>query len=307
MKGPLFVGGRPINGDDNPWAKHWYVNTVAGSGAADGYDGDDPRAPLLTMTEAFTRIGSGDIIHLRGGVYENLTTPAGVNDVTIRGESTKPRHDHLTDATKKGAACWKTASDVTDEPLLIVRTQGWRVENLLIAPPSGEAGIQLLRDTTYDASHFSAIGCRFAQTSGKYAITNNGGAGFVGLYGNWFQGMATAAILCLTTAIAVPLMWDIQDNFFGYANASHILSSASHWRIKNNEFMTVAAEALYIDLTYNSGQGLANVVTKNLLAGGYDTADYIGSATDDWTGNFSADVAEAEVGDNGITILPPAA
>jgi hypothetical protein len=285
----------------SPFSTHWYINGVTGDDTKN--EGSSADRPFKTMARAFTAISSGDVIHLRGGVYENLTTPAGVTDVTIIGESTKPRHDHLTDAQKMGAAAWRTASGVTNQPLLIVRSQGWRIVNLLLAGPSAETCIQLLRDATYDSSHFSAIGCRFA--GGKYAITNNGGAGFVGLYGNTFQTQSTASIACLTTAIAVPLIWDIQDNFFCYGSASHILSSASNWLIKNNVFALVAASALYIDLVANSAQGLSNVVTGNTLAGIYNESDYKASGTDLWVGNWVTAISTEAP--NGFTILRPAA
>jgi len=284
-----------------PYAKHWYVNSITGSDTQ--HDGRSADSAFDTMTQAFTKVGDGDVIHLRGGIYENLTTPAGITDVTIIGESTKPRHDNLTDAQKMGAAAWRTATAVTDEPLLIVRSQGWRVVNILFAGPSAETCIQLLRDTTYDSSHFSAIGCRFA--GGAYAITNNGGAGFVGLYGNTFQTQTTASICGLTTAIAVPLLWDIQDNFFCYGSASHILSSASNWQIKNNTFALVASTAKYIDLTHNSGQGLSNMVTGNTFAGVYTTADYVGAATDLWLGNWVTIITTQAP--NGFTVTVPAA
>mgnify|MGYP001293253179 CR=1 FL=1 len=284
-----------------PYSTHWYVNSITGSDTE--HDGRSADSAFDTMDKAFDSVGDGDVIHLRGGIYENLTTPAGITDVTIIGETTKPRHDNLTDAQKMGAAAWRTATSVTDQPLLIVRSQGWRVVNILFAGPTAEACIQLLRDTTYDSSHFSAVGCRFS--GGAYAITNKGGAGFVGLYGNTFQTQTTASIECLNTGIAVPLIWDIQDNFFCYGSASHIRSSASNWLLKNNVFATVASTAIYVDLAYNSSQGLANVLTGNTFAGTYHTADYNFSATDIALGNWVA--VRTTQAPNGYTIMIPAA
>ena len=50
-----------------------------------------------------------------------------------------------------------------------------------------------------------------------------------------------------------------------------------------------------------------NIVTKNVLGGDYSTALYVSGTDDDWVGNFSADIDETEVADNGITIAVPAA
>jgi hypothetical protein len=56
-----------------------------------------------------------------------------------------------------------------------------------------------------------------------------------------------------------------------------------------------------------AGAGEGNVVAQNVLTGDYSiVGGYRGGATDIWIGNFADDVAEAEVADNGLTILPPA-
>ncbi len=62
-----------------------------------------------------------------------------------------------------------------------------------------------------------------------------------------------------------------------------------------------------LDLTVDGG-GDANVVTGNWFGGDYsNTGGYAANETDMWTGNYAEDVAEAEVGDNGLTIAQPAA
>lgn len=285
---------------ENPMGNEWFYKASVLGGRFG--DGRNPDAPNRDMADLFGRISSGDTIYVRGGVYANLTTPAGVTDVSIVGATSKPRHDHASDAQKMGSAAWRTASGVTDAPLLIVRSQGWRIANMLLAPPSAEAGVELFRDATYDASHFSLLGCRVA--AGKYAITNRGGAGFVEIRDTRFEAQTTASIECLTTAIAVPLQWQILNSFFGFLSASHILSSASHWWVKGNTFAKVASTAKYIDLTHNTGQGLENVVTGNYLAGTYDTDDYVASGTDNWVGNDTT--AVATTAPDGRTILRPA-
>ncbi len=39
----------------------------------------------------------------------------------------------------------------------------------------------------------------------------------------------------------------------------------------------------------------------------YNEAAYTATSTDQWTGNYTSEVGEAEVGDNGLTIAVPAA
>lgn len=298
----------------SPAGVRLYVDTIHGYGSDTQCDGRSLDRPFLTMSRAFTELsnlhakvatsGSYAKIFVVGGIYENLTAPTNITDVSIIGCGNKPRHDNTTNALKKGASAWRTASGVTDQPLCIFGGgQGWSIQNMLIAPPSAEAGFRLVNDSTHDGSHFRMSNCRVA--AGKYAIDTAGGAGFVGLYNNRFEAQTTASIVCSSTSNAIPLQWDIQDNYFGYLSASHILASASSWNIKNNVFATVASTAVYIDLTYNSGQGLNNFVSGNVLGGTYTTADYVASSTDLWLGNWVTAISTQAP--NGFTILPPAA
>jgi hypothetical protein len=53
--------------------------------------------------------------------------------------------------------------------------------------------------------------------------------------------------------------------------------------------------------------GSNNVVTGNYMGGDYSTAVYVAGTSDNWNGNFCEDDAEAEVGDNGLSIAVPVA
>jgi hypothetical protein len=62
--------------------------------------------------------------------------------------------------------------------------------------------------------------------------------------------------------------------------------------------------AFQTSLVANPGDD--NHVVGNYFGGDYSIAGgYRGGAADEWYGNFSPDIAEAEVADNGIVILPP--
>jgi hypothetical protein len=69
--------------------KHIYVNPDSGS---DGYGVSTVAKPFATMSRAFAVVNSGDTIHMRGKVKEQLVTPVQVFDVTIIGEGNRPRH-----------------------------------------------------------------------------------------------------------------------------------------------------------------------------------------------------------------------
>jgi len=70
----------------------------------------------------------------------------------------------------------------------------------------------------------------------------------------------------------------------------------------------LAATTTYINL--GTGSFGYNQVVGNYFDGDYsNTGGYYANAANPgmWVGNIAEDVAEAEVADNGFTILPPAA
>ena len=285
-----------------------------------GHDGDTGKSsirPLKTITEVFGRLlemhthKAGSANHARinmiGPFFENLTAPVGVTGVSMIGCANAPRWGSLTNASEGGGASWRTASGVTDEPLLILINQGWRLENILFAGPSAETAIEIQSDgtATPEITGGSCIirNCRFA--AGKYAITDNGGSGWVWVLNNDFEVQTTGSIVCLSTANAIPTGWRIQGNRFWTGSASHILSSATNWTITDNTFNTVAASALYINLQYNASQGSGNMLTRNTFGGVYTTGDYLFDSTDLALGNWVAVVSTQAP--NGFTVAIPTA
>lgn len=278
---------------ENPLGNEWFYKEGALGGRFGS--GKNPDTPNSDLSEILAQVGSGDTIYVRGAVYANLTAPAAVNDVSIVGASTGPRHGSPTNTSEMGAASWRTASGVTDEPLFIVHTQGWRFANLLFAAGSADAAIELQTDSgatpEKTVSGTTVYDCRFS--AGKYAVHDNGGAGLVTLARNRFEGQTTASVFN-TAGGTNPLMWSIEDNFFGHASATHIDAPLSHALIRGNVFATVASTAHYIDLT----GGGNNTVVGNYLAGTYAHADYQDAAGDVWAGNYT---------EAGITTAAPAA
>lgn len=282
----------------NPFGTHWYVDAeLSVSG-----DGKSPQQAFKTMQEAFDAVDDDDTIHLRGPIFENLTCPQKTG-ITIVGSGRTVGHGSTSNTSEGYAPSWRTASGVTDEPLLILTTQGWTIANILMAPGSASSGIEIQSDGTVTpektGGNLRIIGVRFAQ--GKYGIEDVGGSGYVTVQGCHFDGQTTASIANTSTSNALPLEWRVLDNFFGGASATHIDAAASKWEIKNNTFATVASTALYVDLT----GGANNVVTGNTLGGVYTTADYVAGTSDLWLGNWVTVISTQAP--NGFTILPPAA
>lgn len=287
---------------------HWWIN---GNFGVDGNDGLTPQTPKKTMAAVFDQINSGDIIHFTGNITEQLTTPAGIFDVTIIGEGNLPRNADAFD-TNNGytAATWKyPTSPTAATPLLKIQQQGWRLVNILFTGSlSATPLIQLFRDggagdSERDASHAHILGCRF-DGAGPIGVQDSGGCAFVRIEGNTFRGFTTAAINAVTGAgIGTLLAWNVQGNRF-LDNATHYDVGNSNSTIWQNVFGKFTASTGFgIDLT---GGTAVNVVTMNYLSGDYD-GDYVAVSGDEWAGNFSQDLASDEVGDNGITTATPVA
>lgn len=276
----------------------WFVDPQNGGDTADGRD---PASPLATVAEALDKASSGDTIYVVGNITEEVTGSNLLEDITIVGVANRPRHaDHARDidtyptyAGVSGAAWRQAASHAASTPLLKIRGQGWRVENILFVPPSDAAAIELERNalsnvSEYDASHFSAKGCRFA--GGQSGIEDDGGCFNVHIEECTFHG-STNAIKTLNTAVAVPLAWVVEKCRF-FNNTNHIVVSATDWVIKLCTFGRFTTDSINLTLVAGNDAGeLANVVTQNLLSGTYSNAGGYrdgGGTTDEWGGNFNS-------------------
>lgn len=269
---------------------HRYVDTVNGSNSYDGLSWDNA---YLTMAQALSVVESYDVIHFVGDVREELTATNLAFDVTIVGHGNNPRHPGW--GTAPGSATWRPpASPTATTPLLKVRAQGWRFINILFDCPVDSAALYLERNalsgtSEYDASHAQVWGCRFE--SGKYGIQNAGGCGFVSVQGCRFYRLTEsggAGIICTSTAVAVPLNWQIGTevpNSFVH-NASHILSSMSYSEIKNNTFGRFTATlSIDIDDQPSANQGEYNIITGNYLSGAFGVTAYPAGSNNEWAGN----------------------
>lgn len=302
-----------------PWATYYFVDASNFSGNSyDGNEGLSPDAPLLTMGRAFQLLeqnvalgqgGSGSVICFIGNVAEQLTTPAGVFDVTVIGCGNSPRHaDAFNNKSGYSAATWKPpASPTAATPLCRVIQQGWSFYNTLFDPPSDSAALNFVRNAASgtserDGSHFTVGGCRFAAGQNHISISATGFTENVfngRILGNTFNDATATAIVA--GANVGGWRHQIIGNVFA-SNVNHIiLNGATQCYIAENDIGLMTT--LGISLT----GGANNVVTKNLLSGIFNTSDYVAGTGDNWVGNFIAPQLEPEVGDNGITIDVPAA
>jgi hypothetical protein len=279
---------------------HLWVRGVA-SGAApignDGNSGSSPDSSLLTMARAFALVKSGGVIHVTGNIREQISTPAGIFDVTVIGEGTVPRNaDAHTGNNGYFTATWKPpASPVAATPLLTVQQQGWRFVNILFNPPSDAAALNYIRnaasgDAERDSSHSEIFGCRFAggnaaiQISGTeivhdlWIVSNIFNDSTYGIYSTAYYGRRFL----------------ISGNQFDL-NTNHIAAGLGDSHIWDNIF----GQFTTLSLSLVGGNG-HNMITKNYLSGSYAAPQYaVSAATDEWAGNFNTLAG-------GITVADPA-
>lgn len=279
----IRLGGVSLKMDDS--GRHHYVNPDSGS---DGYGVSTRAKPYATMSKAFSVLESGDTIHMSGKIREQLTTPVQVFDVTIIGDGNRPRHADAAPAPVGGhaAATWTfPASGSTDDPLLTVLQQGWRIVNFVMAGHATDACVYLNRaggadDAERDPSHFEAHNIRFA--SGQDGIEDNGGSYNVGIYGCSFHDLTGFALKTNNAGVTVPYRWQIVGNRF--ASCANWMGEwfAHQFEIRDNVVIEITTPGL--DTSGGSGH---NVVVDNyfdIAAADFDpVGGFTAHATDIWS------------------------
>jgi hypothetical protein len=300
-----------IQSISNNFGTHYYVD---GWNGLDSNDGKSWARAFLTMEYAFTKITSGDTIHLTGKITEQIVAPLGVFDITITGNSPgHPRQSTNNGAQAGYSAYWLYDVDNT-VALLTLREQGWRIENICFQAPASTAttaaAILMVRaeTTTYpDPSHVIIKDCYFA--GGGNAVIDSGGVGFVTLENNTFYAQTGFSVQNIAGAgIAAPLMWVIKGNrFLGMTNG--IYSAFSHAVITENVFTDGGTPNTTVVLnTAALGGGGNNFIIRNYfqtLTANFNTPDIVGNATDVWN-NTSIDATFTSGGVSGLETGQPA-
>jgi hypothetical protein len=274
--------------------REWFVKGGSGAASDDNTGGDDTgdgrswETAKRTMADVFDELSSGDVVYFYGNIREQLSSPAGVFDVTIVGAG-HPRHADLhTTLGGYSGSTWKTpASATAATPLLIARQQGWKFVNILFDGPSDAAAVQLLRDagadsSERDASHAHFLHCKFVAAQNH--IEFKGGLSQCILEDNLFFG-ATADSLLETVGAGVGTnnFHRILGNHF-HSNASHLDVAMNYATIKGNTFGNTTATDK-VDLR----GGSENMVWGNALYGTYSNAGgYYAGTNDEWGGNYNS-------------------
>lgn len=232
--------------------------------------GGGPRGSFTTFTDLAPNLRSRDLIYLSGVLLEQATAPLGVFDVTLLGAANRPRQATNGGVATGGGASWLApASPVALTPLLTLREQGWRIENVQFAPVASSASIRLARAETAaipDASHAEIVGCYFVGGGASgIGIEDVGGCSRVKIEDCRFELLTGTAILGVSTGIAIPTGWRIVGNRFN-ANTNAIAMSLTEGLVDHNYIRHAANDTSNkVNLVSVSAQGSLNQVIRNIF------------------------------------------
>lgn len=315
LKFPEFYGGQiGVPGTSSPQGLRLHPDAIdlyVDSGhteASDNNDGTVPDEPKATVQSAInsTLLTPYSRIHVSGDVAEDVITPdyvTGPNYVSIVGEG----------VSMYSPAWTGNAAAVSS---LDMRAVGWTVEGFRFYGQTSASCIEL-RHTDSGANDIAIRtvikDCLFdGLTTGLYGVHTHG------CYDVWivncvFQlwnnaGNTATGLYTGTTPLAIPYrnhvigccFWDSDNGAIFPCNGSEV----AYCMFQPTGYAYAMVQVLNTSIVANPGDD--NVVHNNTFPGDYSIAGgYRPGAADAWLGNWADDTAEAEVGDNGITIARP--
>ena len=304
--------GRVVKGD----LQVFYVDS-GHANANDNNEGLDPEYPLATIQELIDRsTGASTITSPALQNYDTIYVSGTVAEDVQTGDYTQmPSYVSIIGVgPSRYSPAWE--GDDADTPSLDLRCVGWRVSGFRFYGKTGAAAI-VLRHTDTGANDIAIRtiidNCYFdGLTTGLYGIESHG------CYDVWVQnctfslwnnvGNTATAMKVTTTPLAIPYRNHIKDCQF-YDNDNHVEWPMNGSFVYGCMFQAVGyayTPTLILQTSIVANPGDDNVVWGNVFTGDYSIAGgYRPGAADEWLGNWASDTAEAEVGDNGITIARP--
>jgi hypothetical protein len=276
-------------------------------------DGTDPENPLSTIAAALTRLLAFAALNSVQAENSVIVVAPGTYTESVSIDTTYPDYcTILGGGNGQYPVIWTAASG----DCLTLDAYGWLIDGIHFRPADDGAGVKLTRVSGFGAEGTVIQNCFFDGLWGQglYGVELEGSPANVTIQACRFAefGAARPCITTTSSGTANPYQTHILGNTFQECG-EYITSVAAGWNasvIADNIFAEatgdLTATTTFIDLgTASLGY---NTVTKNSLGGDYSivggyTAE--AGATDNWVGNFAFDVAEVEVGDNGITIAEP--
>lgn len=325
---PWYPGQFGVSGSDVQRGLRWesagivlYVDENHPGATAVG-DGTNPEAPLTTIATAITNLiafatatadsleGSVIVVAAESTIAETvIIPPTAPANCTLLGAGSSRNAPTWTAATAAGTA-------------LTMRQEGWVVEGFQFDAGAGGTAITM---QWVPASGYVANRCVIRNNhfngawAGLYGINLSGAPYDAWILGNEFReytrGDTTAhAIITTDSSEANAYMCVVRNNIF-WDNENHV-GSLNNDRgfnmsiFQGNVFNDGVLIAVTRKLDLRGGTQGENIVSGNVFKGDYsNTGGYWANAANPglWVGNISDDLLEAEVGDNGQTIAPPAA
>jgi len=277
----------------SPWSTHYYVDNVGGSAGGDGLT---PDTATNTIALGAAMLSAGDVLHVKGtGTDYSEDVVITTDRVTLVGHGF-------------GVECggWTTAAQ--DGTILTLSgAKGARVSGFLFRGNGATGcGIDISETVANDSDSIMIDNNVFKSTTEDvgYHIFANGCPGYIKIFDNQFTHGATA-IGCTSAPTTSAYGWIVEGNVFTDKLTNGIYMPLYNALIRGNSFgngLTVACDTV----GYSATNGDYNTVHGNWFGCSYSIPQYQSQSNDDWSGNFSMDTAEAEVGDNGITIAVPA-
>lgn len=294
-----------------------YVDSGHNNAIAVG-DGTDPENPLTTVQQAITNLVNwyalGEEVD-----YSTIIVSGAVSEaISITDYTTHPSYVTIAGiGPSPFSPYWD--SGAANSPCLILGAVGWRVTGFRFYVPGNAAAIVLpCTQAPYGAN---AIGirtvidnCYFdgSVNTGLYGIDLHGAPYNTTIINNIFgfiNDVGACGIVSTNTGYADAYRAYIANNWF-HESVGGIDASLNVSVVKDNLFHADGVTAMTVPLDLRGGTQGENFVVGNYFGGDYsNTGGYYANAGNpgNWVGNFAEDVAEAEVGDNGITVLVPAA
>jgi hypothetical protein len=297
-------------------APQFYVDS-GHANANDGNEGLDPEYPLATVQELIDRSTGASVNPVTLQNYSTIWVSGTVaEDVQTGDYVTMPSYVSIIGVgPSRYSPAWEGSDANTAS--LDLRCVGWRVSGFRFYGKTGAAAVVLRHTDTgandiairtiIDNNYFDGLttGLRGLESHGCYDVW---------VVGNTFMlwnnvGNTAIGMEVTTTPLAIPYRNHVLCNIFEDSDNGMIWPSNgsrfAHNYVKPVGYAYSMVQAFNTSIVANPGDD--NHVVGNYFAGDYSIAGgYRGGAADEWYGNFSPDIAEVEVADNGITILPPA-
>ena len=309
---PWYPGLLGISGSDNSLGarvrSRGNVIYVDGGHAAanDSNHGTNPESPKATIQAAVSSlflVENSTIVVQPGTYTESVVIPiTAASYCTLMG----------------GGANVFWPSVVTDDAAtdaITLSARGWTICNLRVTGGATSAGIRLyeyadpgyhgaetvIDNVFFDGAWGGLIGIEFEGAPGMVIVRNC-------RFSEHTAAGAAYAILESATPRQNAYECSFINNWF-FENENHVQGGFGMSLFQGNHFMTggLLPATLMLDLT--GGTVGHNMIVGNSFEGDFSiVGGYLGNVAhpDFWSGNVSNDLLEAEVGDNGLTIAPPA-